>query len=626
MIDKTSPFLLRCLQGAISKTGIKLYFAIDFPFKGEIQKRGDLLRTFVCLLVILSSTSLWSQKHDYIWMSGNDHFSQPPTDSSRGTSHIDFNVYPRHIYYHYRDMDFDNTGITMCDKDGNLLFYSNGIFIADRDDNIMPGGYGMNPGWLFDEMENLGYTIPQALISIPKPGSDLEYGLFHIALDIHNNNTLIVTDRLYYSEIDMSRNNGLGEVTILNDTLVYDFLAQGYVTACKHANGRDWWIVVPKRASNCYYTGLYTPDGIDSFFLQCSGFVWDERDWNGQAVFSPDGMKYVRYGVYNDIDIYDFDRCTGILSNPRHIGLLDKADSTNAGGGLAISPNSELLYISSTWHLYQYDLTSPDMAQSKVVIASFEQGDLETGSMYRCQLTPDGDIFINRLSSFFETLHVIHQPNLLGKECSFEFQGVKLPTSYSWTLPHHPHFKLGPIDGSSCDTLGIDNVPLAGFRYDVSDLEAGFTSVSWYEPENWSWDFGDGNMSGTVDPVHIFDSSGMYDVCLTVSNQYGQDTHCKLVTVDKSTSTLYLLPDNAVIISPNPVKDYLQIQIDSRYANKVLGIEIRDIYGREAYSTLRNDIFGEQVDVSSMAPGTYVCVLRNQEGVVIWREKFVLVK
>ena len=45
-----------------------------------------------------------------------------------------------------------------------------------------------------------------------------------------------------------------------------------------------------------------------------------------------------------------------------------------------------------------------------------------------------------------------------------------------------------------------------------------------------------------------------------------------------------------------------------------------------ACSMLRNDIFGEQVDVSSMAPGTYVCVLRNQEGVVIWREKFVLVK
>ena len=241
---------------------------------------------------------------------------------------------------------------------------------------------------------------------------------------------------------------------------------------------------------------------------------------------------------------------------------------------------------------------------------------------FLAQLGPDGKIYLNA-NQGVNVLHVINQPDNPGTACEFDVRGVKLPTRNAFSLPNFPNYRLGPVDGSTCDTLGIDNIPLAGFRYDVSDLEADFTSVSWYEPENWSWDFGDGNVSGTVDPVHIFDSSGTYDACLTVSNQYGQDTHCKLVTVDKSTSTSQLLPDNAVTIGPNPVRDVLNLWFDERYADEVSRFEIRDIYGRLVHD---NDVYGHQstpINLGQYAAGTYICVVKNGDGLVIWQRKFV---
>ncbi|MDV7397611.1 PKD domain-containing protein, partial [Arthrospira platensis SPKY1] len=104
-----------------------------------------------------------------------------------------------------------------------------------------------------------------------------------------------------------------------------------------------------------------------------------------------------------------------------------------------------------------------------------------------------------------------------------------------------PDYRLGPLDGSPCDTLGLDNHPVAKFRYEADTLDhlrLRFTDLSYFRPEVWSWDFGDGSpASAERYPQHLYAKSGTYEVCLTVSNENSSDTNCRTVTIGGTNST-----------------------------------------------------------------------------------------
>ncbi|MBK6640365.1 MAG: hypothetical protein IPG39_03600 [Bacteroidetes bacterium] len=72
-----------------------------------------------------------------------------------------------------------------------------------------------------------------------------------------------------------------------------DTLTRGRLTTCKHANGRDWWLISHKYRSNIYYKFLITPDTILGPYTQQIGIVTSNYDGFGSARFSPDGSKYV---------------------------------------------------------------------------------------------------------------------------------------------------------------------------------------------------------------------------------------------------------------------------------------------------------------------------------------------
>ena len=127
-------------------------------------------------------------------------------------------------------------------------------------------------------------------------------------------------------------------------------------------------------------------------------------------------------------------------------------------------------------------------------------------------------------------------------------------------LPNNPNFRLGPLDGSPCDTLGLDNHPLANFRWEQEDstelLRVTFTDLSAYEPESWEWDFGDGTGSAERYPVHVYPKEGVYDACLVVKNQYNADTFCQKVYLGVSAQDNPEL-QGRVEVWPNPFSDRL---------------------------------------------------------------------
>jgi uncharacterized membrane protein len=150
-----------------------------------------------------------------------------------------------------------------------------------------------------------------------------------------------------------------------------------------------------------------------------------------------------------------------------------------------------------------------------------------------------------------------------------------LPTYNALSIPTFPNYRLGPLDGSSCDTLGIDNLPIAWWRSEQDTLEPRmvyFHDLSYYEPATWSWDFGDG-LPGSSErhPQHTFPAPGNYEVCLTVSNSNGSNTLCRTLHFNASSAQN---PDiiERISVSPNPFRERLAVAMSINLRSPVIRI------------------------------------------------------
>lgn len=135
--------------------------------------------------------------------------------------------------------------------------------------------------------------------------------------------------------------------------------------ATKHANGRDWWVLMHRYNSDKFYKILVSQDTIQVFDQIIGPVITD--DVAGQAVFSPDGSKYVLI-TDNSLDLYDFDRCTGVLSNHQLLNLPDSIWRT----GAAFSPNSQFLYTNTYTNIFQYDLWASNINSSVQLVAQWD--------------------------------------------------------------------------------------------------------------------------------------------------------------------------------------------------------------------------------------------------------------
>jgi hypothetical protein len=579
--------------------------------------RLSLATLCICCAHLAISQPFNDGKRDYVWLFGYGSFSQQP---GFGRTVIDFSdLNSPHVYREDRHMDFNVTCSSVCDEGGNLLFYTNGIYIANAAHGVMENGLNLNPGGWTTTWADVGLPVGQGALTLPVPEKSQEYMLFHGLLDFPPGLGPIYSN-LYRTSIDMELEGGLGAVIEKNVELANDTLSVGWLTATRHGNGRDWWVMIPKSNTSIYYTFLLTPDSLYNLGAQSVGAPINRG--LGQAVFSPDGSRYLRYDLYapgvgNKLNFYDFDRCTGLLSN--QVELVNY-DSVGAAG-LAISANSRFAYFITSGYVRQYDLWAPDLAASLDTVGVYDGYVSPWGHhtwFYLAQLAPDNKIYINTPSSS-NFLHIIHEPDRKGQACLLEQHGFEMPSRNAFTMPNFPYFRLGPLDGSPCDTLGIDNLPVAQFRYrkdTLSALEVEFTNLSYFEPTYWQWNFGDGNSSTEVNPIHVYAASGTYTVCLTVSNVYNSDTYCREVTVEGvSSSTQEITGIRPLQLYPNPASHHFTLSLPTA-APEGMQVRITNMYGREVAlqnpAQMRAGTRQHTLDVSHLPVGVYwVSVHRN---------------
>lgn len=362
-----------------------------------------------------------------------------------------------------RDLPFYLTNAAICDTTGALLFYTNGTYIANRNNDSLYNCLEFNKGFVSDLYFPDGLGVFQGAIVLPKPSSPTEYYVVSTSGeqgDFYGKSNAPI--HLSCSKIDMTLDGGLGGIVpdFKNVFLVEDTLVLGRLTACKHANGRDWWLISHKFYSDRYFKFLITPDTISGPYSQDIGSFVD-KDIVGMSVFSPDGSKFACLNPNDTLDIFSFDRCTGEFSDPVKILLPDSLSTS-----CSFSPNSRFLYATQFEHLYQLDMWATDIPSSLITIAEYDGWtDPESNNLPPYfslnQLAPDGKIYICSWHST-KILHVINSPDELGAACDFQQHSFKLPR-WNYNMPNFPNYDLSALDNSACDTLYL-NIPDAHFQ------------------------------------------------------------------------------------------------------------------------------------------------------------------
>ena len=397
---------------------------------------------------IYCSSSLEAQKEDYIWLFGYDN----RIPAGHETYFFDFNIgsSPDSLRG-LSQLAFFGNNASICDAEGNLLFYTNGCHVADRNHNIMSNGSGINEGGNFIEFFRQDtcsdYPGRQNILILNDPGNEVGYYLLHKRVEFEAGELFF--EKLLFSYIDLSL--GDGDVIEKNQIIIdSSLLLLNYLTAIKHSNKEDWWILQ-----------ISQDEKIKIFLLDSNGFnlnsdfelnvsFIENSSGSGTAKFSPDGSKYVFFNPYDNLHLYDFDRSSGELSNLIQLEILDVPDDIARFSSVEWSPDSRFIYVASQDVLYQVDTWEDNLEDGLVLIDTWNGVQDPFNTTFNLMASaPDCKIYMCSGSST-NTYHVINKPNEKGSACDFVQQGIRLPfVSATATMPNFPRFRVDEED--KCD-------------------------------------------------------------------------------------------------------------------------------------------------------------------------------
>jgi len=287
---------------------------------------------------------------------------------------------------------------TICDDNGDLLFYTNGIDVYNKQHIVMTNGSG-----LFG-----GQSATQSALIVPMPGSNVLYYIFTVEQAAGPNG-------FCYSIVDMNLDNGNGGITSKNVTVLNSVPLSEKLAGTMHTNGQDIWVCVRGNLTTYIYTFLVTPTGINPPVISSGGtFASVSANYIGYMKFSHSGAKLAS-AAYSEskIDLFDFNNTTGVLSNVSTYNM----PLGQFPYGIEFSPHDSRLYvtagISGGYNIYQMDMSLPTNA---AILASATSVNFRQDVIYGIQAAFDGKIYI----SYFQNnwIGTITDPELLGSMCN----------------------------------------------------------------------------------------------------------------------------------------------------------------------------------------------------------------
>lgn len=322
---------------------------------------------------------------------------------------------------------------SICDTNGRLLFYTDGSSVWNRNNDTMLNGRNL-PGQLI----NITASTSQGAVIVPMPGSKVKYYVFSLGGFITDTSVLGL---LYYSIVDMSLNNGLGDVESGSKGIPLDSFLTEHMSAVS-GNDCDIWLLVVSRTDNAFKAYHITTNGIDVRPVFSPGLAPKKllyyRDYAGNMEFSPDRNKLAI--AQDKLILYDFNPDNGTVNRPIVLDTFYISPVVapfyvfGVYYGLTFSRDNSKLYtgIHTVPGVWQFDLSSGDsltMAHTKTQVAREE--------VYAIKRGPDGKVYCGISNS--SKLSVIHQPNLAGSACQYETADFSLAsgTRLIFGLPNY---------------------------------------------------------------------------------------------------------------------------------------------------------------------------------------------
>lgn len=379
---------------------------------------------------------------------------------------------------------------SICDYTGNLLFYTNGVSIWNNQHVIMPNG---------DKLNGLT-TMSQSAIIVKQPGINTIFYVFT------NEGPGGLSTGLSYSEVDISMQNGLGDVNSNKNIPVVTPTCEK-LAVVKHKNNMDYWIVTHLYGSNTFHSYLLSSTGpttipvVSNVGSNISSILYAM----GYLKASPDGSRIAAAsGYYLDtLDLFYFDNSTGKLNDPIQFHF----DIEGWMYGVEFSPDGNLLYVSlGFWadSVYQFNLlagSSTAIDSSRTLVGCGCGTNFKGGAL---QLGPDNKIYQARWGESY--LSVIENPNTVGVGCNFNLIGLSLGNKLSKSgLPAFVNSIYRQQGAFMYDNLCFNDSTMFQLTYSL--------------PDSVLWNFGDinsgiNNSSKTFQPKHLFTNSGTFAVTL----------------------------------------------------------------------------------------------------------------
>ncbi|WP_300568390.1 T9SS type B sorting domain-containing protein [Flavobacterium sp.] len=396
---------------------------------------------------------------------------------------------------------------------GNLLFYTNGVQVWNKNHLVMPNGSGL----LGDP------SSTQSAIIVPKPNNPNQFYVFTVDL-------LSGPNGLNYSIIDLNADGGLGDIITKNVQLATPCLEK--ITVVKHANNVDFWVITHLFNSNRFVCYQITPTGVSSPIFSDVGITIDgsQQRTLGYMKSSPNGqfLACAHSDIQSAVQLFRFNNTTGQLS------LISTSDMDNdylGAYGLEFSSNSKLLYITNInlsnsefkSQILQYNIESQNESTinaSKTIVAEYTDDEfLHEGTFTALQLGPNQKIYVGR--DKFHFLGAIEKPNIQGVGCIFTPKAVDLGEKVClYGLPSFITSYLN-LNFTSTDFCFGGNT-----LFELPEIE-NVTSVHWNFGDPTSSD----DDSNDPNPSHVFTSPGTYTVTLTVQTATGPQSFSKPVQI-----------------------------------------------------------------------------------------------
>ncbi len=444
---------------------------------------------------------------------------------------------------------------TVSDAGGNLLFYTDGTVIYNRNHVLMPNGTGLKGN----------SSSTSSAIIVPLPGNPDIYYVFTVNT---NDNFYRNAEGLYYSVVNLSLNNGNGDVDPAQKNINLLPLTSEKLTAIANAAGDGFWMLT--QFGNTFYAYEITANGLNAAPVTSTAPPFIElvntnisnvdvvnmrgymklnargdklvaahfsnnvlADFNGiTSVLQARSLAYAQGG---ELYLYDFNNATGIVSNPQP--LLTRADGGSIYG-IEFSPNGRYIYAEVDYYrpsttqiidlnfgeIAQWDLTASNIAASKTTVHQ----DTFTPFRGALQLGLDGKIYHSRLNQ--QALSEINNPNDSGAAANYTFNSFLLSPG-TFAQYGLPIFVQSFFTTSNIQTADVCFGELATFDVVTSEMITGIL-----------WNFGDPNSgsqnsSTLIAPSHLYSAPGVYTVTATITTLNNTTIETTTIQVYEDIST-----------------------------------------------------------------------------------------